>query len=91
MTPHGWIKKCSMKLCLLAWRFCRTHFDVTCHGARREAQQHVDDVGDVFRLDFPIRATRESAEFRGDAEITTWLYRITVRVAERMRQHPLSE
>ncbi len=39
-----------------------------------------DVVQDVFLI-----VRRRLREFRGDAEITTWLYRITVRVAERAR------
>ncbi len=39
-----------------------------------------DVVQDVF-----IVVRRRLPEFRGDAEITTWLYKITARVAERAR------
>jgi RNA polymerase sigma-70 factor (ECF subfamily) len=40
-----------------------------------------DAVQDVFMV-----VRRRLPEFRGDAEITTWLYEITVRVAQRSRQ-----
>jgi RNA polymerase sigma-70 factor (ECF subfamily) len=39
-----------------------------------------DVVQDVFMV-----VRRRLPEFRGDAEITTWLYEITVRVAQRSR------
>jgi RNA polymerase sigma-70 factor (ECF subfamily) len=74
------------ELCAKSWSFddvYRAHVGTVSRWAMRLVgpdRDFEDVVQEVF-----IIVRRRLSEFRGDAEITTWLYKITMRVAARAR------
>jgi RNA polymerase sigma-70 factor (ECF subfamily) len=81
----GWVDLCRVgDRC--AWRaFYEQHLPLVYRVARRMGVLE-SEVADVCQEVF-LRVYRGLPRFRGDAQLSTWLYRIVVREASRARRH----